>query len=264
MAQNIRVNIEFDEGYQVTHVNSKYKHEPDQLPSSKITYLLKDLNADEERNLIFQLHVPKVNTEQSIDMLSQDPMSLSLSGEQEVKLINNHVIGEYYSINFSNKTILFNSGHVSINYIHPISNNTVSSALVPFQLIRAPQLSANLLQVNHTLDRQRNRVETAFALKQAMNEKNYRKSLAILTAQVEKIQASVSAQDPFCQKLIKDLKHHFRSEREYRSTTLNSYAQQSLERGTYASSLVSSVQMYQTPQQQQRINDYQIKRMRES
>lgn len=94
IAKQIRVNIEFNGEYQVTHIHSKYKHEPDQLPSSKITYILNDLNADEQRNLVFQLHVPKINTEQSIDMLSQDLMSQS-SSQEEIKLISNHVIGEY-------------------------------------------------------------------------------------------------------------------------------------------------------------------------
>ncbi len=97
VAQKIRVNIEFDGEYQVTHVHSTYKHEPEQLPSSKITYILTDLNADEQRNLIFQLRVPKINTEQSVAMLSQEPMSQS-SSEEEIKSINNHVIGEYYCI----------------------------------------------------------------------------------------------------------------------------------------------------------------------
>jgi len=55
------------------------------------------LNADEQRNLIFQLRVPKINTEQSVSMLSQEPMSQS-SSEEEIKSINNHVIGEYYCI----------------------------------------------------------------------------------------------------------------------------------------------------------------------
>jgi hypothetical protein len=53
------------------------------------------LNADEQRNLIFQLHVPKINKEQAVDMLSQEPISQS-SSEDEVKPINSHIIGEYY------------------------------------------------------------------------------------------------------------------------------------------------------------------------
>jgi len=52
------------------------------------------LNADEQRNLVFQLHVPKIKTEQSVDMLSQEPMAQS--SLEEVKSINNHVIGKYY------------------------------------------------------------------------------------------------------------------------------------------------------------------------
>jgi hypothetical protein len=95
VAKQIRVNIEFNGEYQVTHVHSKYKHQPDQLPTSKLTWMLKDLNADEQRNLVFQLHVPKINIEQSVDMLSQEAMSQSLSEDVKAKPINNPVIGEY-------------------------------------------------------------------------------------------------------------------------------------------------------------------------
>ncbi len=62
VAKQICVNIEFNGGYQVTHAHSKYEHEPEQLPSSKLTFKLDDLNADESRNLLFQLYVPKIST----------------------------------------------------------------------------------------------------------------------------------------------------------------------------------------------------------
>jgi hypothetical protein len=92
-------------------------------------------------------------------------------------------------------------------------------------------------------------LETALALKRAMNEIDYKKSLNILKAQVKKIEASASAQDPFCQQLINDLKHHYPTERAYRSTNLNSYLQQSTERRTYAPMSMTSVPIYQTSQQ---------------
>jgi hypothetical protein len=38
-----------------------------------------------------------------------------------------------------------------------------------------------------------------------MHENNYHRSIGLLKAQVRKIEKSVSAQDPFCQQLIKDL-----------------------------------------------------------
>ncbi len=125
-------------------------------------------------------------------------------------------------------------------------------------------MPSDLLRINHTLDRQRNRVETVLALKRAMDEKDYKKSLAILQVQVQKIEASVSAQDSFCQQLIKDLKHRYPREQDYRSTASSAFVQQSTERGTYAPSYMSSVDMYQTPHQQQYVNDYNVKRFKKS
>ena len=75
IAQQIRVNIEFNGSYKITHSHSKYLHEPKKLPSNRLTLQLNDLNADEKRNLIFQLHVPKVDNQQNIDMASQQIMS---------------------------------------------------------------------------------------------------------------------------------------------------------------------------------------------
>ncbi|CAF5228749.1 unnamed protein product, partial [Rotaria magnacalcarata] len=46
MAQQVRVNIEFSEGYTITHAHSRYKYEPEQLPSNMITFDLHDLNGD--------------------------------------------------------------------------------------------------------------------------------------------------------------------------------------------------------------------------
>ncbi|CAF4502812.1 unnamed protein product, partial [Rotaria sp. Silwood2] len=107
-------------------------------------------------------------------------------------------------------------GHVSVTYVEPNSENTLTTTPVPFNLVRASFLSPEQLQINHALDIQRNRMETAFVLRRAMNETNYRRSLDLLKAQVQKIQESVSAQDPFCQQLIKDLEHRYPSERDYR------------------------------------------------
>lgn len=96
MAQNIRVNIEFDGEYKITHAHSKYKYEPERLPSSKLTFKLNDLNADEKRNLVFQLSVPKIEDEPSVDMASQEPMSQSQTLEgNEQATTENHVIGKF-------------------------------------------------------------------------------------------------------------------------------------------------------------------------
>lgn len=114
-----------------------------------------------------------------------------------------------------------------------------------------------MLQVNYTLDIQRNRAETAHEIKRAMDENNYQRSLAILKAQVEKIKSSISAQDPFCQLLIKDLEYRYPSERDYRSSHQNTYMQHSSERGTYAPTTAFSSAMYQAPQQQQQVAHFQ-------
>jgi len=132
---------------------------------------------------------------------------------------------------------------------------------VSFKLARAPQPAADLLQVNYALDIQRNRAETAHEIKRAMDENDYQQSLAILKAQVDKIKASVSAQDPFCQLLIKDLEHRFPSERVYRSTHNNTYMQHSSERGAYAPTGTSSSEQYLSRRQQQQVTHFQQQQM---
>ena len=67
-------------------------------------------------------------------------------------------------------------GHVSIIYVNRESSETLKTSPVPFHLIRSSQLPTDLLQINPTIDRQRNRVETTRALKRAMDEKDYKKS----------------------------------------------------------------------------------------
>jgi hypothetical protein len=128
-------------------------------------------------------------------------------------------------------------------------------------LIRTAQPTADQLKVNYTLDIQRNRVEMAQAIKRAMDENQYERSLAILKAQVEKIQASVSGQDPFCQLLIKDLQHRYPSERAYRSSHNNTYMQHSSERGTYAPTTTFSSAQYLSSNQQRRANHFQLQQL---
>lgn len=59
IAQQIRINIEFTGEYKVINILSKYKYEPEELPSSMISLKLNDINSGEQRNIIFQLYVPK-------------------------------------------------------------------------------------------------------------------------------------------------------------------------------------------------------------
>jgi hypothetical protein len=89
VAQQLRVDIEFNGQYKITHTHSKYQHEPTQLPSKKITFKLNDLNAEEKRNLVFQLHVPKVDNNQDVEMASQQAMS-----QDEQPLVHEQNIGE--------------------------------------------------------------------------------------------------------------------------------------------------------------------------
>ncbi len=114
---------------------------------------------------------------------------------------------------------------MTVTYVDPNIGRTLTTTPIAFQLIRAAQPSADLLQVNLSLDIQRNRVETARVLKLVMDTSSYERSHAILNAQVDKIKASASAQDPFCQRLIQDLQHRFLTERDYRSSHTNAYRQ---------------------------------------
>ncbi|CAF1262419.1 unnamed protein product [Rotaria sordida] len=213
VAQQVHVNIEFTGDYKITHVHSKYKYEPEQLPSAKLNVKLHDLNAEEKRNLVFQLHVAKMdNNEQNVDMTSQQLMSLTQSSK-EMQLFENQIIG-----------------NVIVIYIDSNTGRTITTEPISFNLVRDLHPSDDLLHINHVLDIQRNRVETTYALEQAMIEDDYRQSRAILKAQIDKIKASVSVQDLFCQKLIKDLEYHYPTERDYRSSQHNTYMSHTTER----------------------------------
>ncbi|CAF3200616.1 unnamed protein product [Rotaria sp. Silwood2] len=243
VAQELQINIEFTGAYKVTHVHSKYKYEPEQLPSTTLNVKLHDLNAEEKRNFVFQLHVPKLdNNKQNVDMASQQAMSLSQSSE-EIQLLESQTI----------------VGNVTAVYIDPNSRRAITIDPVSFNLVRGSHPPTDLLRVNYVLDIQRNRVEMAHALAQAMSEDDYRQSRAILKAQVNKIKASVSGQDPFCQKLIKDLEYRYPSERAYRSSHQNSYVCHGTERGTYTPSGTISSRQYVSFNQRQMVFDFENK-----
>ncbi|CAF2933415.1 unnamed protein product [Rotaria sp. Silwood2] len=242
VAQQVHVNIELTGDYKITHIHSNYKYEPEQLPSPKLNVKLHDLNAEEKRNLVFQIHVPKMdNNEQNVDMTSQQSMSLTQSSE-EIQLYENQTIGS-----------------VTVIYMDPNTGRTITTNPVSFNLVRDSHPQNDLLHVNHALDIQRNRVETAHALERAMAEDNYRQSRAILKAQVDKIKASVSAQDPFCQKLIKDLEYHYPTERDYRSSQHNTYMCHRTERGTYMPTSNTSTLQYVNSYQRQMASDFENK-----
>ncbi|CAF1112199.1 unnamed protein product [Rotaria sp. Silwood1] len=166
IAQELHINIDFTGDYTITNVHSKYKYEPEQLPSARIDVKLHDLNAEEKRNFVFQLHVPKVNNnEQNIDMSSQEPMSLN-EPAAEIQSCENQIIGT-----------------ATVKYIDPNTRRTIITDPASFNLVRDSHPPADLLRVDHGLDIQRNRVETANVLAQAMAEYDYRQSRAMLEAQ---------------------------------------------------------------------------------
>ncbi|CAF3327152.1 unnamed protein product [Rotaria socialis] len=233
VAEEICVNIEFNENYNVTHFHSKYTYEPEQLPSTKISVKLHNLNADEKRNLVFQLHIPKVDDEQNVEMASQSSASQDESSDVNL-LSENHCVG-----------------HVTITYVDPNISRSITTNPVSFQLVRVSSPPTNLLQINPVLDRQRNRIETTQALEQAMAESDFQASRTILMTQVEKIKHSVSVQDPFCQELIQDLERIYPSEREYRSSHCHTYMSHRTERGTYVPNEHVSSQRYNTDHQRQ-------------
>ncbi|CAF4119142.1 unnamed protein product [Rotaria sp. Silwood2] len=238
MAQKIEVNIELSGEYRITHFLSKYKYEPEQLPSMKLAVKLHNLSADEKRNLVFRLHIPKVNDDQNVEMSSQQSMAQDeTTSEQQV---------------FEKQPI----GHVSVSYTDPNTAQLITTTPVSFYLIRAPNLPVELLRGNYQLDRQRNRIETIDALERAMAERNYEQSRSILSAQVEKIKVSASAQDPFCQELIQDLEHSFPSEQEYRATHHNVSRSHQTERGTYSTTATSSSRHYHSRLQRELTERY--------
>ena len=61
IAKQVRVKLEFVDDYKITHTHTTYKYEPKNLPSRQIIIKMTDLNADEKRNLVFQLQIPKIN-----------------------------------------------------------------------------------------------------------------------------------------------------------------------------------------------------------
>jgi hypothetical protein len=91
IAQQIRVNIQFHNEYKITHIHSDYPYESGQLPSSQIIFKLNNLNADENRNLIFQLHVPKIQDQQETIEMNSLP---SDSQEQQININHNDITGK--------------------------------------------------------------------------------------------------------------------------------------------------------------------------
>ena len=85
VAQNLKVNLEFDDPYAIIQVHSTYPHEPIAMPSPKLTFKLHDLNAEEVRHLLFEINVPTIA--QPVD--------------------ENHIIGKISIVLLENEAFIF-------------------------------------------------------------------------------------------------------------------------------------------------------------
>ncbi|UJR27383.1 hypothetical protein I4U23_008673 [Adineta vaga] len=216
IAKNLRIKLEFENDYQITHTHTTYDYEPKHLPSRQITFKMTDLNADESRNLVFQVKIPKLQSSESDDL-------------------DEHTIG-----------------HVSLEYTDANTDQTLHTPSVSFTIARPNQLDpqSSLLQVNYALDIQRNRAETSEVLKQAVDTTDYERANELVKGQLDKIRASVSAQDPLCQELIRDLEYKYSSQHEFKTTMTNMYMQHGQERATYSTCTTMSAARYMTSGQE--------------
>ena len=153
-------------------------------------------------------------------------------------------------------------GRVSLEYTDANSGRTVHVPSVPFTLVRPAQLDPQsaLLHVNYTLDLQRNRAETSRVLKQAVEETDYARAREMLNEQLTKIRSSVSAQDPLCQQLIRDLEYQYSSQHEFKTTMTNMYMQHGQERATYSTGTTFSACQYKTSGQERFMKKYSSKK----
>ena len=146
----------------------------------------------------------------------------------------------------------FFKGQVSLEYRDANTDQLVQTPPVPFTLARPNQINPQspLLQVNYALDIQRNRAETSAVLKQAIAENNYTRARELINAQLEKIRASVSAADPLCQQLIRDLEYRHANQFEFNKNMTNMWMQHGQERATYSTCATTSTIGYLTSGQE--------------
>ncbi|CAF1924119.1 unnamed protein product [Rotaria magnacalcarata] len=180
IAKQLTIKLKFNGDYKVTHAHTTYSYQPKQLTSRQITFNMTDLKTDETRNLVFQVHVSKLNISDKINSY-------------------HHTIG-----------------HVSLEYIDANTNQTIRTEPVPFLLARPSQIApqSSLLKDNYELDIQRNRAETSEILKRAVVETDYERAREMVKGQLEKIRSSVSAECPLCQQLMWDLEFQYPSQIE--------------------------------------------------
>lgn len=72
----------------------------------------------------------------------------------------------------------------------------------------------------------------------------------MIQAQLEKIRSSVSAADPLCQQLIRDLEYNYSNQLEFKRNMTNMYMQHGQERATYSTCATISTVGYLTSGQE--------------
>ena len=87
-------------------------------------------------------------------------------------------------------------------------------------------------------------------MKQAVEEQNYQRAREMINSQLEKIRSSVSAEDPLCQQLIRDLEYQYSSQHDFKTTMTNMYMQHGQERATYSTGTTISASCYMTSGQE--------------
>jgi hypothetical protein len=87
-------------------------------------------------------------------------------------------------------------------------------------------------------------------LKQAVEEHSYERAREMINIQLATIRSSVSAQDPLCQQLIRDLEYQYSNQNEFKTTMTNMYMQHGQERATYSTKTTISANCYMTSGQE--------------
>jgi hypothetical protein len=87
-------------------------------------------------------------------------------------------------------------------------------------------------------------------LKQAVEEHDYNRAREMINTQLAKIRSSVSAEDPLCQQLIRDLEYRYSNQHEFRTIMTTMHTQHGQERATYSSATTCSTIGYMTSGQE--------------
>ncbi|CAF1267009.1 unnamed protein product [Didymodactylos carnosus] len=206
IGQQLEVKIELDEDYKITEVLSTYPH-TNQLPNQTTTITLNDLNADEKRDLVFQIHVPKVEQEQ----------------EQQA------------------------IGRVSLRYLDPGNRQQLNTESESFNLSRSRSPSDIASNYALDVQRNRCYAARALkqAVKYA-NDNEMEKAEKLLKDVIDKIKSSISVNDQLCQQLIEDLEHTYNDRVQFTSTMTNMHMQHGQQRATYSCGTTISAQGYMT------------------